>query len=234
MSNKENKLVVNGQEYQLVETGQPVTWNTSTPRISFRGKYYVGQAVVKQPDNKGFEILDVVQGILNGRPFTRTRSVKRLYDGEVFAIGDEVTYVGEKCSYGSYTIDNFHVGYDGNMLVRSADGIVEWITTVKKIEKPKPLFVTEDGVNVYLDYRIWWVRKSDFEVDFHDFYKGESWYPERFLYFSTKEKAEEYILMNKPLLSFSDLESFSYRKTDYRMEIDVPALKQLAKAKLKK
>lgn len=144
----------------------------------------------------GFDV--PVQSLLLHPEYMKTiYSVKRLSDGEIFTVGDD---------YGSSKIEGFKIDteFNGGLCAISHKGSA--LSSLYSLEKVKqPLFTTEDGKPVYLDQRIWWVRKSDFELDFHDFYKGESHYPDRFLYFSTKEAAEDYILMNKPVHSVNDI-----------------------------
>lgn len=86
---------------------------------------------------------------------------------------------------------------------------------------PKPLFVTEDGVELGKDflnsgkelYVVWlsdlsWntIKFFKYGLDTPNFYaiisNRDGGYAK---YFSTKEGAEEYILLNKPCLSYSDI-----------------------------
>jgi len=67
-----------------------------------------------------------------------------------------------------------------------------------------PLFKTEDGVDIFEGDKVYFVNITNqrFNIDIclqADLYKSH------LLYFSTKEKAEEYILMNKPCLSINNV-----------------------------
>jgi len=99
--------------------------------------------------------------------------------------------------------------------------------------KPKvKLFTTEDGVDI-------------FEGDgYHVYYPAEDYYSycasacknrsdnkEGIFYFSTKEKAREYILMNKPCLSINDFLSVSYFTVKSKTRI-IKRLKKLINSKL--
>ena len=52
-----------------------------------------------------------------------------------------------------------------------------------------------------------WVRKSSYTAGGNDYNLAYNrvYNNDTYLYFSTKEKAEEYIIMNKPLLSIEDV-----------------------------
>lgn len=100
----------------------------------------------------------------------------------------------------------------------------------------KVLFTTEDGVNVYKDDFIWLLSLDRWHAvkcaaPENPFYGNLN----QFKYFSTKEKAEEYVLMNKPCLSLKEVVD----KSIYAGKRDLPttnphyiALKDLVKEKL--
>ena len=84
------------------------------------------------------------------------------------------------------------------------------------IEKVKiPLFTTEDGVNIFKDDTFYYVKFTQynmtvgkpFEIVRGDYLSFE-YEPQYEKYFSTKEKAEEYILLNKPCLSYGDVQEY--------------------------
>jgi|SRR6185503_8467787 len=108
----------------------------------------------------------------------------------------------------------------------------------KSKEVNKVLFVTEDNVPVYEGDYYYCVNR-----DFNHYGRsnGLGWYhPESGeKYFSTKEKADEYILMNKPLLSLNDILNNWDADSKYRVNpvaySDAPIflnLKKVAKQKL--
>jgi hypothetical protein len=127
-------------------------------------------------------------------------SVRRLSDQEVFSIGDEV----EAKYWGRQTI----VGFD----VLSNGGLVNFatcrnpITDLKKVTKPIPLLVTEDGVEIFdrneVVYSV--CAKGQWEENYtkahYALNRSSAWKN-----FSSKEKREDYILTNRPLLSIVDL-----------------------------
>lgn len=151
-------------------------------------------------------------------PYWKIHSVKRLSDGEIFTIGDKVVngniinefeLIDNKLKvwtvHPSYTIpikpkDNGSITGCGNMSFN-------WLNNIKKIKQP--LFTTEDGVDIFKgdDY-----YHTDIKLKIHKgtnakINSGNLIGLEGYNYFSTKEKAEEYILMNKPVLSLKDVAS---------------------------
>lgn len=127
-------------------------------------------------------------------------SVKRLSDGEVFTVGDKIQ------TSMSLTIDSFVI-IDNELLVNPLE-IIGTIS-LSKIKKVKqPLFTTEDGVDIYEGDYVCWIGSVKYtDVKINDYRLADkAMITDGFvLYFSTKEAAEEYILMNKPCLSINDV-----------------------------
>lgn len=130
--------------------------------------------------------------------FWSIHSVKRLSDGEIFTINDNTKY---GC------IDNFYIKNDHLLATTVLESNGRYL---KKLEKIKQLlFTTEDGVNIFegdVSYEV----KSNGKIK----NKPLEWFPSKHhlnhinnnnLNFSTKEKAEEYVLMNKKSLSVEDV-----------------------------
>lgn len=155
-------------------------------------------------------------------------SVKRLSDGEVFTIGDIVKY--HKAShYGWYAIDNFFIRGDNQILARNKEqSIVEYITEI--VKAPDPLFTTNDGVDVYKGDNYYFIN-TEWEIR----YTGDNynWVGDNLKAFSSKVKAEEYILMNKPLLSANDIISYVVNHSVYKDNYK-DLIISLAKEKLNK
>ena len=164
----------------------------------------------------------------------KIHSVKRLSDGEIFTIGDKIT---GKSKY-NCTINTIELNPDYPQIIfnRFDEGID--LINAKHIKKP--LFTTEDGVDIY-------VGDNYFELIIPGFHNAQCvWnilpYEGRCnliydqegnrkhfrLWFSTKEKAEEYILMNKPCLSLNDIFN-----TVTWLDNSKKLLKELVKQKLK-
>lgn len=140
-------------------------------------------------------------------------SVKRLSDGEIFTIGDRIKDGIIDTIYLSDNILWFiHTGKMTNSKLEDA------------IKIKKPLFTSEDGVDIFVDdivygvrpnYSIW--ETSSTSLSYYNDYK----------FYSTEEAAKEYILMNKPCLSINDL-----MKASSITYCNLTALKELVKFKL--
>ena len=150
-------------------------------------------------------------------------SLKRLSDGEVFTVGDKITY-GRNTKGEGKIIESIHFLYN-KIYMKYTDDICkydDWLCKNFQHFK-KPLFTTEDGVDIFKNTKFWYI--DNFIIKTYitkEFSEIESSYKT----FSTKEKAEEYILMNKPCLSINEVR----KHLVYR--IKVSKLKELAKKKL--
>ena len=168
-------------------------------------------------------------------------SVKRLSDGEVFTVGDRINHYGEyaknEFSTKTYTLKEiyfieenkltFYVGKSFNLGAISAS------------KYKLPLFTTEDGVDIFKNTKFWYIDNFIIKTYItREFSEIESSYKK----FSTKEKAEEYILLNKPCICLKDLieaffpkdYNFNNRKSEGAIEdISVNLLISLFKLKLK-
>lgn len=139
-------------------------------------------------------------------------SAKRLSDGAVFTIGD-------KCVIGNKSlglIASFKPTDDG-LYVTSNQVSYPCQFTCKLddlITEKKPLFITEDGVSIFegSSPTIFLLRRVN---DFHikectkNNVKPGS-FSDNMYYFADKEKAEEYVVMNKPCLSIKDVIGSTY------------------------
>jgi hypothetical protein len=148
-------------------------------------------------------------------------SVRRLRDNEIFTV-DEVTGQGR--------ITGFQT--EGNELFAECENGLRYVylSNLTKTAK-QPLFTTQDGKIICEGDKYWSVNRNTFYMAGWQANRGDcrtTDSPEYF--FSTKEAAEEYILMNKPLLSVNDVlatDLFNPSKLAFE------ELKQLAKSKLK-
>lgn len=133
-------------------------------------------------------------------------SAKRITDGEVFTVGDRVKQ--SNASHNTiFNITGFKFDVNNeHLLALGGNGGIK----LKKIEHLKPLFKTEDGVDIF-EGDI--VHQVDEKFMYHSYRWGAQNviggkpFPE-FKMFSTKEKADEYVLENKPLnINFKKLMS---------------------------
>jgi hypothetical protein len=100
--------------------------------------------------------------------------------------------------------DNFNYDDFDNSL--TIDGRVIFIQGkwAEIIEAKTPLFTTEDGVDIFKGDS-YYLASNDFCICYCSFYSKPDL---AYKLFSTKEKAEEYILLNKPCLSLNDVSKY--------------------------
>lgn len=142
--------------------------------------------------------IDMKQNILKNN--WEIYQVKRLSDGEIFTIGDRLHGydLGRSVELTMFKIDK------NKCLVGHRDlGLIN----IKNCKKAKqPLFKSEDGVDIFegdlvvcFDIDSFCLRNRTYR------FKEEDINDKNYLFFSTEAKAEEYILMNKPILNVKEI-----------------------------
>jgi hypothetical protein len=166
-------------------------------------------------------------------------SVKRLSDNTIFTIGDYVNYSNDKkydfiiTSISIKNNDIYFYGINGEYSILN--------NKIKHIKKP--LFTTEDGVDIF-EGDVFYYPTGDFSTVYKETTPvkskiSEKSYENLLKYclvvsnhkFSTKEKAEEYMLMNKPCLSIEEVMNISYNPAESYTSSS-RKLKELVKSKL--
>lgn len=131
-------------------------------------------------------------------------SVRRLSDGEVFSIGNEIITLGNKRE----KITGFQMkdNWDGGMGVMYGIYDGDSIRIAEKAPKPECLFTTEDGKEALEGGRIHFVDLQDYTANCIWNIHGDirKQYP-NYKFFSTEQAANEYILMNKPIFSLGNV-----------------------------
>jgi len=141
-------------------------------------------------------------------------SIKRKSDNEIFTIGDKLYYNGYTGD-GNFILKEIEFekapsdkGTGKLTFIHTHKLLCKWLDIEKLQKDRQPLFKTEDGVDIfegdeycYFRFHSW---TCDMAIANEKFYSQDK-FSTNSLYFSTKEKAEEYILMNKPCLSLNDL-----------------------------
>lgn len=169
----------------------------------------------------------------------RIHSVKRLRDGLVFTVGDKI-----KSSI-ALTISSFII-IDNKLLINPSEifGTIA-LSRITKIKKP--LFTTEDGVDIYEGdeyFELALTFKPQFREAIYECtgrpninYNYNTLEGKKKLnevgryYFSKREAAEEYTLMNNPCLSINEVMSITYNPTETFTSTS-NKLKELVKSKL--
>ena len=101
-----------------------------------------------------------------------------------------------------------------------------WEEVVEKVKLP--LFTSEDGVDIFEGDKLYSIDNR-FNIKKHHLFNARyddktllnnrRFFNSEYKHFSTKEKAEEYILLNKPCLSYKDIETII--TTSSKMRIDL-------------
>lgn len=157
----------------------------------------------------------------------KIQSVKRLSDGEVFTVGDKVQ------TSMSLTINGFII-IDNELLIDPFE-IIGTVALNGITKAKQPLFTTQDGVEIFEGNEFYFVPKHQFIIHWSKAYHKGYGNKIDVKYFSTKEKAEEYIIMNKPCLSINDVrQNFNWHSNSANLssENTVKSLKLFIKQKV--
>ncbi len=208
------------KDYQILSFSCIKGWGTNLATLRDDGLYKLNK------NSWGWDLnLLLNEGVSVKSGDIKIHSVKRLSDDEVFTIGDRCKK-GIITEFGILELhDELAVEFDNKCCTTNLNS--DWCS------KLQPLFTTEDGVDVYEGDRVWYFNKeyklwnSNADPKYHNGKKD-------FIYFSTREAAENYIISNKPCLSFNDVWNISNNKdTDtHYMVVDKRKLKELVKSKL--
>jgi hypothetical protein len=159
--------------------------------------------------------------------------VKRLSDGEVFAIGD-YTDIGY--------IRSFEIRYNGEQMWLKCDcdnGTDIKYATKKCALKSSPIFITEEGKELFnkedMVYSVcpkstWETREftaGQMKTSIENYGGWKAW-----KHFSSSELREQYILENKPVLSYKDIHEIDHAGNGKYLAITEVRLKNLVKSKL--
>jgi len=189
-----NKEYIIGKEYEFSDILQEEKWHKGVlmgycPHPNSSNSFVCGNQYYVHCREK-LEELDYE--ILKSCPIEGTiHSIKRLSDGEVFTIGDKIRF-------GREGITKISLNNENSKIWLSVKGGGCCISIAEKLKTP--LFTTEDGVGIRID-DVYYAIEYDFKIV--EYYLCST--PNGYKQFSTKEEAEEYVLLNKPCLSLQDL-----------------------------
>ena len=183
----------------------------------------------------GNNIFRIDENELLKSPNHKINSVKRISDGEVFSLGDDVNFGIIEGFYICEEEDSFC--YKCMMVYFKEVRANRDISELKKANQP--LFKTEDGIYVYEGDRYYVVIEKDgfgyetFAVAWHGQGGIESAnYKNAAKFFSDKGKANEYILMNQPVLSVNDVLAVCENNYGFLQNKLLDRLKEIAKSKI--
>lgn len=193
----------------------------------------------------GNNIFRIDENELLKSPNHKINSVKRISDGEVFSLGDDVNFGIIEGFYICEEEDSFC--YKCMMVYFKEVRANRDISELKKVNQP--LFKTEDGKDVYEGGEFVAVQKTTFDMLCC---RQTLTNPENYYIFSNEEKANNWVLMNKPVLSVNDIVVLCEKTTLSKIKttkmygvdwangseyydvstIDLDKLKELAKSKI--
>lgn len=151
-------------------------------------------------------------------------SVKRLSDGEVFTVGDETNW-GK--------IKGFDIHNGDIRVLYNAIGDWQFLQSLTKVKPKVPLFTTEDGCEMYtgFDGFIYWVNTKIW-FQGHCYIESVE-HDSTIKYFSTEEKAKEWLLLNKPIeVSYKDLFEFCSNDVVPHLPFTIHTVKEFFKSKI--
>lgn len=154
-------------------------------------------------------------------------SIKRLSDGKIFTIGDKVNGDNATGDINGIVLCKKHRSkdnYKSNVMIHTTHINSIWLD---EIRHKKPLFTTEDGVDVFKGDKTCWINNWTI-TNFVDWMRENN---NNELHFSTKKAAEEYVLINKPCLSIKDVMSVAYNPVESYTS-STRKLKKLVKSKM--
>ncbi len=161
----------------------------------------------------------------------KIHSVKRLSDGQVFGVEDETNFGIIEGFYICEEEDSFCY----NLMMVCFKGVKanRDISQLKKVKQP--LFKTEDGILIRVLDTFAIVELPSYNVS-KSFGMEGAMKHENQIYFSTEEMAQNWVLMNKPVLSVNDVYGILNKFENLSAEVLFPnydiKFKELAKSKI--
>lgn len=160
--------------------------------------------------------------------------IKRLSDDEIFTIGDDILEQREHSKIEYFEIRGNDLVLRINHQITKGSSTILISSNFNKLKQP--LFKTEDGIDIFEGDVFVTITKNLNINSVKRFTGGYITIPSKSeLSFSTKEKAEEYIIMNKPCLSLKEVLDNYNTKPGYHTSCSLDnELINLVKIKLKK
>jgi hypothetical protein len=230
------EIVENSNDWEEIVEKDYEILSLKYGQIYYRGKnehnqicYYTD---LKDKHNSGFILEQTFEN--NLLPGVTIHSVRRLLDGEIFQIGDTINIGGK-----NRVIEAFK-SVDNNLYIITDSGKDMWSHIENWKKAKQALFKTEDNIDIFEGdefYTVFIEKIGSTEPFTLCKLIGNKSIRRPFgavLDFSTKEAAEEYILWNKPYLSYLDV-YLTIQRTSVNYEIKhflCDKIKALVKSKL--
>jgi hypothetical protein len=150
---------------------------------------------------------DILNNHFYGSIKYNINSVKRLSDGEVFTVGDKINIKGSLNNCQNEPILEIYISkFNDGLFINTEHYIGASINIISKTKQPS--FTTEDGVEIYEGNKLWFIDDDDWSMNERITKKGDTYKNRGMFPFSNKQLAEEYLLLNKPCLSYYDVKSY--------------------------
>lgn len=182
---------------------------------------------LKIPGNEHWEITKIGNGTWDNwsdlhvqaqlkKGIWKVKRVKRLSDGEIFSIGDEVEYFSLGLKH-QFIITGFILAKDGDRCLLSSERFQhhidlfsidsEYINNYNlQKSKKQPVFIAQDCVEVFEGDEYYTVCENSYNISINTATKDcVKKLNNKTKIFSTKEKADNYIIWNKPMLSLKEI-----------------------------
>lgn len=172
-------------------------WEEVKPKeyeiLSFSCNALGGETIICKNSDNSFGMFGVEESNFINSPIHKIHSVKRLSDGEVFTVGE---LVSREDGLFKGVLLSINEKFEATTSSEEKIGM-SWLIKVNQ-----PLFTTEDGVEIRKGDKYFAVQKSTFNIlpCNHPLTEIDKWAT-----FSSKEKASEYVLINRPCLSVNDI-----------------------------
>lgn len=183
--------------------------------------------------------------ILNN-PLYSIHSVKRLSDDEIFTVGDKIRFIDESLeeTYPARIIQKLLIKDNTILSINTSVGVEILLKNLTHMKQP--LFTTEDGVGIIPkedgEFQYWSLKLDNWKIsNAPHILNSNRIIPTKAdellsvcneLRFSTREAAEEYVLMNKPCLCIKDFKRALSVSLICSHEEAISSLKELVKSKL--
>jgi len=218
-----DKLCMSGTSISVKEVeNNPKFWEEIKEKnykiLSFKDKLNTGR--IYRSQSNGLYTVDCNKILYDEDQLLRDanvtiHSVKRVSDNKIFTVGDKVKHwVSSITRYNKWIISSIEVK---NGIVKLYSGTGFHMSLQEVTKREDSLFTTEDGVDIYRGDRYYMVRKlTNYNIDSMIAHSDSGKEKSRYTYFSTKEKAEEYIEENKPRYSKKDIKKAAKRACPFK------------------
>ncbi len=154
------------------------------------------------------DALDYIN-LMKRKPITKDHYGHNIFKNEkiYWVTKDEKYYIT-----GPYSITNINSWDSSWFLFSKLEDAQAFVDKTNR----KPIFTTIDGVDVYKKdhYKLYWICKEKWDLGFDKADLLDENWSNHYWYFSTKEAVQEYIIENKPVLSYKELEKLGNYNTN--------------------